>query len=267
MNNFFIVPTPIGNLDDISIRAKEILNSVSVIFCEDIKHTRIMLNRLNIKTKLFSLNKFNEIKQEEKIFHFLKKGDVALVSDAGTPTISDPGQFLVKKLREKKIRIIPLPGPTAITTALSASGYIFNSFTFIGFLSKIEKEIVKEIKKYLSSDIIVAFETPKRIQKTLEILKKYFGDIEICIARELTKIHEEIKFEKISELSKIKSKGEFVVLINTHNIKKEKTEKNLLFLIKILKTEKITNKSIVEILSKVTNYKKNEIYNLLKEKF
>lgn len=261
MFKLYIVPTPIGNLGDITERSKDILKNVGVILCEDTKITGKIKNHIGSKAKMISLHKFNEISRIKEVRKLLELFDVALVSDAGTPTISDPGQIIVNALKDD-INIIPLPGPCSITTALSASGLLFNNFTFIGFFEKEENKIINKIKLHLNNDVIVAFESPKRINKTLKILRKYFGDIDIVLARELTKIYEEIIRGPISKIENTNFKGEIVLIIPTIGIKKEKTFKKP---VDILLKEGLTDKTIINFMIKTTEFKKNDIYNYLKE--
>ncbi len=263
MKSFYVVPTPIGNLDDLTFRAKAVLEAVDIIFCEDTLHSTKLVRKYNKKAKLISLHKFNELSRIEEILKLLETNDIALISDAGTPTINDPGQLLIKELVSKEIKIIPLPGANAITTAISGSGLEFASFTFIGFFPRKENQLKEIIYKHLNVDLIVGYESPNRINKTLEILFTTFGDLEVCLARELTKLHEEILTTKISLLKEKTFKGEIVLLIPTSQIMIEET--TLEDLIKIYQQENLSNKAIVNIISKTTKFKKNQIYERLKK--
>jgi len=263
MNKLYIITTPIGNLKDLTLRSVDILKGLDYLLCEDTKITGKIKNHLGLKAKMIPLHKFNEKSKIHEVLNLLEKNNVGLVSDAGTPTISDPGQILIKELKNK-IDIVPLPGATAITTALSASGLEFKNFTFVGFLEKEKNKIIKTIEKHLNSDVIVAYESPNRINKTLEDIENYFGNIKISIARELTKIYEEILLDKISNLKNKKFKGEIVLMIETKDIVKEDT---LEFYIKKLKLENMNNKSIIKFLNEAMGFKKNDIYNFLKNNY
>lgn len=217
--NLYIVATPIGNLQDITFRAVETLKSVDFIVCEDTRVTARLLNHYDIKKPMIALNEFNE---DQILYEILKKLEMqscALVSDAGTPLISDPGYRLVKEAKRKKACIIPIPGASALIAALSVSGLPTDKFVFLGFLPKSESRAGKLLNKTkLLEQTVILYESPHRILKTLELIKNIFGDIEITIARELTKIYEEIRSEKASALiehfSKNVPKGEFVVLFS-----------------------------------------------------
>ncbi len=263
MNKLFIIPTPIGNLNDFTLRSIEILKKVKYILCEDTKVTGKIKSHLNLDAKLISLHKFNEHTRVHEVKKILMDNDIALVSDAGTPTISDPGQILIKELKkEGSVDIVPLPGSNAITTALSGSGLKFNSFTFVGFFDKEKNKIVASINKNLNSDVIVAYESPNRINKTLSIILEEFGDIEIVIARELTKMYEEFIENKISLLINKKYKGEIVLLIPTNGISIDDDFKP--YIDNLIKFG-LGDKDIIYYLTTVTKFKKNTIYNYIKE--
>lgn len=262
MSKLFIIPTPIGNLNDFTLRSIEVLKSVKYILCEDTKITGKIKSHLKLESKLISLHKFNENSRIDEVLKLLNESNVALVSDAGTPTISDPGQLLIKEI-SKHHDVVPLPGANAITTALSGSGIEFKTFTFIGFLDKTEKKIIDAINKHLSSDVIVVYESPNRINQTLEILFKNYGDIELVVARELTKFYEQFYREKISSLLINDYKGEIVLLIPTKEISKEKDLESFVEpLIKI----GMNDKTIVNYLTKISSHKKNDIYDYLKNR-
>jgi 16S rRNA (cytidine1402-2'-O)-methyltransferase len=218
--NLYIVATPIGNLQDITLRALETLKTVDFIICEDTRVTSTLLNKFNIKKPLLALNEFNEDNMVYEILNRLKTQNGALVSDAGTPLISDPGYKLVKKAREKNFQIIPIPGPSALIAALSVSGMPTDKFSFLGFLPKksLKAKRSLEMTKNLDETVIL-YESPHRITKTLELIKELFGDIDISIARELTKKFEEVHLEPITaHLKRFETKppkGEFVILFST----------------------------------------------------
>ncbi len=218
MGKLFVVPTPIGNLRDITLRALDILREVNYIACEDTRRTRILLNHYDIKgKKLLSYYEPKEEKQIPKIIHILQKEDVALVSDAGMPAVSDPGYRLIRRCLEEGIEVEVLPGPSAVITALVGSGLPTDRFMFLGFPPKKGTRGFFEELKGCEDTTFILFESPKRILKTLQIIKEIFGEVEACVARELTKIHEEYIRGKISQIiemleSRDKVKGEVVLL-------------------------------------------------------
>lgn len=218
--SLFVVATPIGNLQDITFRALETLKSVDLIVCEDTRVSSTLLNKYEIKKPLFALNEFNE---EQEVFTILKRletVDVALVSDAGTPLISDPGFRLVSSAKKKGFAVVPIPGPSALIAALSASGLPTDKFSFLGFLSKSQTKNEKVLHQYKDlQTTIVLYESPHRIIKTLEAIKNVFGNIEITMAREITKIHEEIITKTVAEFinkyQEVEPKGEIVLLFSS----------------------------------------------------
>lgn len=223
MGTLFIVATPIGNMHDITSRAIDTLSKVDYIACEDTRHTGNLLHQLQITNyKLLSYYEQNELKRIPEIVKFLKEGhDVALVSDAGTPTISDPGFKLVRECIAQGIKVESIPGPSSVITALTVSGLPTDKFLFIGYLPKKEGHRQKLFNEFtiIQRSIIVTviiFEAPHHLVKTLQEMKDIFGDIDIVICRELTKIHEEVRREKISQslahFAKVACRGEFVIL-------------------------------------------------------
>lgn len=224
MNSLYVVGTPIGNLEDITLRALRVLKEVDVILCEDTRVTRRLLERYEIVGK--HLSPYNELdsgQTAEKIISWLGEGkNVALVSDAGTPGISDPGSMLVQKVREAlpEVKIESVPGASALTTALSIAGVPIHDFVFLGFLphKKGRETLFKEIAE--SERTVVLYESPHRILKTLESLQKFAPEKQVIIARELTKIHEEVvsgipdELLKYFESNPDKIRGEFVVIIS-----------------------------------------------------
>ncbi|BDV03811.1 MAG: ribosomal RNA small subunit methyltransferase I [Candidatus Hepatoplasma scabrum] len=270
-NKFYVIATPIGNLSDISLRALEILKKVKFIFCENTLNSQKLLNFYQIKnSKLYSLHKFNEIKIKELVYQKLLEGDCALITDAGTPLISDPGQFTVNYLKTKNIEVIPIPGPSAITTALSGSGIIFNSFAFIGFIDRKEEKLILQLENLKNFiDLIIFYESPKRIVDTLNLISKYYQeDTEIIIARELTKKFEEIKKSTIKDLLNQKNlKGEFVVILPTKNILNiEKDLDRIKKRLNFLQNLNLKDQQILKIYNLFdSKIKKNQLYNLLKQ--
>lgn len=216
----FIVPTPIGNLEDITLRAIKILQEVDTVVCEDTRQTIKLLSHLKISKPLVSFYTQNQLKRIPQIISMLEQGQkIALVSDCGTPAISDPGYYLIKEVLNKNIPVVPLPGACALITALVGSGLTTDSFIFLGFLRKKTGKMKKELEQAkLTEKTILFYESPHRILKTLEVCKEVFGEkAGIVLARELTKKFEEFIRGSISEvINNLQNKeilGEFVVLI------------------------------------------------------
>jgi 16S rRNA (cytidine1402-2'-O)-methyltransferase len=218
----YVVPTPIGNLGDMTFRAIEILKNVEVIFSEDTRITLQLLNHFEIKKKLIHMDDHNEETIKEKVLEYLRNNkSVAIVTDRGTPIISDPGYKTVKYLREKGYNVIALPGATAFVPALVASGISAEHFIFYGFLSSKEKKMYDELEMLKDSEYtLVFYEAPHRILRTLEAMLKVFGDRNISISREISKLHEMVYVGKISKaLETIDVKGEFVIVVEANSDK------------------------------------------------
>tara|TARA_Y100000996_G_scaffold124540_1_gene93899 strand:- start:322 stop:1014 length:693 start_codon:yes stop_codon:yes gene_type:complete len=216
--HLFVVGTPIGNLEDITLRAISTLQNVDLILAEDTRNSKKLLSAHNIDTKMMSYHEHSNEKETKRIISLLLDGkNLALISDAGTPTISDPGYGLIRDCIKKEIKIIPIPGASAITTAMSVSGLPSDSFTFFGFLPQ-KKGRIKKIKELLNVDnTIILFESPFRLEKTLNQLKEYLGNRSVVVGRELTKLYEEIIRGNLEDVikyfSKSKIKGEIVIMI------------------------------------------------------
>jgi len=225
MGELYIVPTPIGNMGDITIRAQNILSSVDAILCEDTRRTLKLLNHLNIKNKLISFNEHSEEKKISNIIDQIDKKSFALVSDAGTPSVSDPGAKLIRALLENKKRVVPLPGASSLITAYSASGLKKGDFLFLGFPPKKSQEIKLLLNElnHINKDIIF-FESPLRVERFLQLLRNEFENSNIIIFREISKLHEEIILWEPNKTlpSMNKVKGEFVIIVerspNSNNI-------------------------------------------------
>lgn len=214
----FVVGTPIGNLEDITHRAVSTLKSVDIILAEDTRNSKKLLNAHKIETKMISYHEHSSEKEIEKIIDLLLKGkDLALISDAGTPTISDPGYGLIRDCIKHDIIIVPIPGVSAITAAMSVSGLPSDSFTFIGFLPQ-KKGRLKKIEQLNNiENTVILFESPYRLEKTLNQLLDNLGNRPVVVGRELTKLYEEVIRGNLSEVikyfSKSKVKGEIVIMI------------------------------------------------------
>lgn len=220
--HLFVVGTPIGNLEDITLRAISTLQNVDLILAEDTRNSKKLLSAHNIDTKMMSYHEHSNEKETKRIISLLLDGkNLALISDAGTPTISDPGYGLIRDCIKKEIKIIPIPGASAITTAMSVSGLPSDSFTFFGFLPQ-KKGRIKKIKELLNVDnTIILFESPFRLEKTLNQLKEYLGNRSVVVGRELTKLYEEIIRGNLEDVikyfSKSKVKGEIVIMIGKND--------------------------------------------------
>jgi 16S rRNA (cytidine1402-2'-O)-methyltransferase len=269
----YIVATPIGNLEDISLRALRILSEVFMCAAEDTRKTKILFNHHQIKTKLTSYHRFSERKKLNYLISLLKEGsDLALVSDAGTPLISDPGLLLVKEAISLGIKISPLPGPSSVTAALSVSGFNSDNFIFVGFPPRKKNERLSFIKNLVKEQrTLILFESGIRIKKLLEDISENSPQKNIFIAREISKMYEtfyrgEIK-EIINELSKSKfgSKGEFVLVFEEiskkNNFDTELSEEVVRIL--SLLVDHLPNNDAMVLASKILNIKKNILYKEL----
>ena len=262
--DFYVVPTPIGNLGDITNRAIEVLNSVDLIACEDSRVTQNLLNHFNIKTKCLSYHKYNEKERISQIVEILESGKkMALVSDAGTPLICDPGSVIVKELRNRGFSITSLPGANAVVTFLSQVSREDEKFSFIGFLPKTKAQIVEIVKKYEFQDTVF-YDSPNRILNTLKIIQEVRPDAKVAVGRELTKMFEEVVADNIDKIiehfEKNIVKGEFVVMIFRSENNQEDSE--ILNKVKLLQDKGFSAKDISIILSELYSFNKNKIYKI-----
>jgi len=263
----YIVSTPIGNLEDITNRAVRTLKEVDIIACEDTRVTKKLLNYLSVTKPLQSYHEHNETEKSIEVVNELLKGkNIALVSDAGTPGISDPGYRLIKLACENGIEVLTIPGPCAAISALSISGLPTSSFTFIGFAPRTEKkrkDFLEEIKNYPQTNIF--YESPYRALKTLKSIQQVFGDRNCSVSRELTKIYEETIRGKLSEVISIlekkeKIKGEFTIVVEGHNTNFSNTQIDIEpELIKLKKQGKSLKEAVKEICG-IYKAQKNEVY-------
>lgn len=261
----YIVPTPIGNLKDITYRAVEILTEVDVIFAEDTRVTKQLLTLLNINNKVIACHKFNESKMSETAIKFLQdEKNIALVTDRGTPLISDPGNLVVKTVIENNFSVVALPGACAFLPALNMSNISSDRFLFYGFLNSKESIAIKELEMLKNINFtIILYEAPHRILKTLQNIKKILGNKVISISREISKIHEEIFRGTVDEALNIykDAKGEFVIIIENSEIKKENDfEKMFNDITHLIDLGVKSNVAIKEI-AKQNNINKNELYD------
>ena len=262
--DFYIVPTPIGNLGDITLRAIEVLKSVDLIACEDSRVTQKLLNHYDIRTKCVSYHKYNEKERVFQILETLRNGQkMALVSDAGTPLICDPGSVIVKELRKNGFKITSLPGANAVITLLSQVSREDEEFLFIGFLPKTQIKIEEIAKKYRNNDFIF-YDSPNRIIQTFEYIKNVRPGAKVAFGRELTKVFEEVKIGQIDEIiDYLKTntvKGEFVCLI--FRDEKNSQDFELEEKIKLLQSKGFGAKDISVILSELYGINKNLAYKL-----
>ena len=261
----YLVSTPIGNMEDITFRALNVLKKSDIILCEDTRRSGKLLSYFNIKNQLIPYHKFNEEKISGKIIDSIKKNKiVSLISDAGTPTISDPGMILVKKCIQENLFVFPVPGPSAVTSAVSASGFS-DKYLFYGFLVKKEKELEKILNSLSNIDYSLVFFIPApKINFYINQFKKYFLDRKIVIAREMTKIHEEFIRSKVELIKNLPPniKGELTVVLSEKKkekkIKKEITESVKIEIRKMIK--RYSHKDVVEFISKKENLPKKIIY-------
>jgi len=262
----YLVSTPIGNMEDITLRSINILKKSNVILCEDTRRSAKLLSHFNIKTKLMAYHKFNEQKISNKIIDLIKEDKiVSLISDAGTPSISDPGIILINKCIDENLNIYPIPGPSAVTSGYSISGF-GDQYLFYGFLTKKEKELESVLKNLSNLNYPIVFFIPsKKINFYISKFKIYFFNRNILIAKEMTKIHEEYFRDSVDKIKYLNSnlKGELTVVlsqvIKEKNNKKEIDESVKMEIKKMLK--KYTHKDVVEFISKKENLPKKMIYN------
>ena len=262
----YIIPTPIGNLGDITYRAIEILKKSDFILCEDTRISRKLMEKFGVKSKLLPNHKFNEKKNLSQIINHLRNDKiVSLISDAGTPGISDPGAILIRQCVEERIDIYPLPGPSAVSTAVSISGFSEKYF-FYGFFPSKLKEIKNDLKSLSQLDAsIVFFISPKKINKVISFLKESFSEREILICREMTKFYEEYLRYKVDDLKSFGEnfKGEVTIVIS----EKKKIKKDSLLLSESDKNNikgminKLSIKEIVNVISQNSRVPKKKIYN------
>ena len=267
-NTLYIVSTPIGNLDDITLRAINVLNKSDIILCEDTRHSLKLLNHLKIKKRLISYHKFNEKKQSPFIIEHIKQGKIlSLISDAGTPLLSDPGKFLINECLKNKINIVPIPGASSIIASMSVTGFS-DKFLFYGFLPKTVNELEKVLKSLSNINEAIIFFSPSiKLNFYLKKFRKFFFDRKIMIAKEISKIHEEFLRGEINNIKVPERfyKGELSIVISEKTIKKTKNpslnDKKIINMIK--KNLKIYSiRDTVELISKTEQANRKLIYNL-----
>ena len=267
-NSLYIVSTPIGNLDDITIRALDVLKKSDIILCEDTRHSLKLLNHFKIKKKLISYHKFNEKKQMASLLEHIKQGKIlSLISDAGTPLLSDPGRILLNECISLGIRIVPVPGVSSITAAVSASGFN-DQFLFFGFLTKKENQLEKILSSLSDLNYTQVFFIPSiKINLYIKKFKKYFHNRQILIARELTKIHEQFYRGEVYNFDTFKNplKGELTVVISGIKSKVQSIDKEKIINKAKKYLKKYSLKDTVELISETENANKKNIYQLCLE--
>ena len=264
-NGLYLVATPIGNLKDMSFRSLEVLKKSDYILCEDTRVSKNLLEKYQIKSKLISNHKFNEKKNASQIIEYLKSGKlISLISDAGTPSISDPGLVLVNECIKNNINIISIPGPSAVTTAIAASGFS-DKFFFYGFLPEKKNQIDEELKKLSNfNHSLIFFSSSKKINKIIPGFKKYFAGRKIVFCREISKLYEEYIRRNIDDLETFNKdlKGELTIVLSEK--KEESSSQNLsesdINLIKKM-INKLSTKEITDLISSNRNIPKKVIYN------
>ena len=267
----YIVSTPIGNLQDISERAIKVLKDVDLIACEDSRHTKKLLSNFGIKSPLTSYHEHNELSKSKKLIEYLFEGkNIALVSDAGTPCVSDPGYRVVNLAVENQIKVVTVPGPSSVIAAIAASGLPSDKFLFLGFLPKTKKQIEKFCETHCNHPYtIIVFESPKRLKKSLGYLFEFLGNRKVTLCRELTKLHEEIVYGNLEKLAESipkrdSIKGEITLIIEgsredksvNSNVNEEVVSKRL----KTLKNLGLSLKDSVKVVCKDYNITKKDIY-------
>ncbi len=266
-SQFYIVATPIGNLSDITLRSVEVLKQIDYIACEDTRVTRILCEKYGFSAKLFDCHKFNEKERSEKILSLIEEGKrIALVSDAGTPGISDPGCVLIQELLNNGVKITSLPGACAVTTFLSMLPRKTEEYAFIGFIPRQKKQQIEILNKHKYTNCVF-YESPNRLKETLENIQEIYGyNKKIAVGRELTKVFEEVKIGEVKEILDYYNnnplKGEIVAMVFASE-NSEVSDEELIEKIKILKDEGFSQKDISKIISKLYNVNKNHVYKMV----
>ncbi len=264
-NSLYIVSTPIGNLDDITLRAIKVLKNSDIVLCEDTRHSLKLLNHLKIKKRLISYHKFNEKKKIKEIIKHLNEGKtLSLISDAGTPALSDPGRLLIQTCLKKNIKIIPIPGASSIVASMSVSGFK-DQFLFYGFLPKTENELEKTLSSLSIYNFSQVFFVPSiKINFYLQKFKKYFSGRKLMIAKEITKLHESFFREDIDKINMFKTpiKGELTIVISEKNIKDKTFDEDKIIRKAKVYLKKYSLKDVVKLLFESEKVNKKKIYQI-----
>ena len=263
-NSLYLIPTPIGNLDDITIRSLNTLKMVDCVLCEDTRETSKLLKKYDISKKLISCHEYNEKQIKDKVVSMLKEGkNLGLVTDQGTPIISDPGFVIVKEVIDNNLNVIPLPGATAFVPALISSGISPSPFLFYGFLSSKGSKQKKELEKLKGyPDTLIFYEAPHRIVKTLTNMLDIFGDRNISIHREISKMYEEIIRGKISDLIKKcdNIKGEIVLVVEGNKAVVDYSNLSIIEHVNLYVEDGMSSKEAIKLVSKERNVAKSIVY-------
>ena len=262
--SLYLIPTPIGNLDDITVRALKILESVDFILCEDTRESSKLLNYFKIKKKLVSCHEYNENNIKDYVVSELKSGkNIGLITDQGSPVVSDPGFVVAKCVIDSGFNVVALPGATAFVPALTSSGLPPSPFLFYGFLQTKESKIIHELNKLKSfPSTMIFYEAPHRIQKTLEYMLQVFGNRKITIHREISKLHEEICRGTIQELIPIvsKLKGEFVLVVDGNHDVVDYSSMSVLEHVRLYLDDGMSEKDAIKLVAKERGVAKSIIY-------
>lgn len=262
--SLYLIPTPIGNLDDITVRALKILESVDFILCEDTRESSKLLNHFKIKKKLVSCHEYNENNIKDYVVSELKSGkNIGLITDQGSPVVSDPGFVVAKCVIDSGFNVVALPGATAFVPALTSSGLPPSPFLFYGFLQTKESKIIHELNKLKSfPSTMIFYEAPHRIQKTLEYMLQVFGNRKITIHREISKLHEEICRGTIQELIPIVSnlKGEFVLVVDGNHDVVDYSSMSVLEHVRLYLDDGMGEKDAIKLVAKERGVAKSIIY-------
>ena len=270
--SIYLVATPIGNIEDITFRAIKTLKEVDIIAAEDTRHTLQLLNHFEISKQLISYHRHNEETKTEDLINMVLEGkNIAIVTDAGTPGISDPGEEIVKRAIENQIDIIPIPGACALINSLIVSGIPTKEFSFFGFLplnKKNRKQVLEKIEK--EQKTVILYEAPHKLQNTLQDILEKIGDVNACLVRELTKIHEEKLYGTISKLAELckEPKGEFVLILDLNQIENEEKNKEMTLdqQYELYEKQGLEKKDIIKQIAKDRKVSKNEIYQMFLDK-
>lgn len=262
--SLYLIPTPIGNLDDITVRALKILEAVDFVLCEDTRETGKLLSKYNIKKKLVSCHEFNEEKVRNFVVEELRKGlNIGLVTDQGTPIISDPGYIVAKEVINCGFNVISLPGATAFVPALTMAGIDPSPFLFYGFLNSKESKKKKELQSLKNFKYTMIFyEAPHRLKDTLELMLEVIGDRNITISREISKIHEEVLRDKISNLIDVSDslKGEFVLVVEGNHEIIDYSHMSIIEHVNLYVEDGMNEKDAIKVVAKERNIAKSVVY-------
>ena len=264
--NLYLIPTPIGNLEDITFRAIRTLKSVDIVFAEDTRETFTLLKYYDINKKIESCHKYTEMKHKDKIINILKSGkNIGYVTDRGTPLISDPGNVIVEEAIKNNINVISLPGPNAVLPALNMSGISNERFLFYGFLNTKKSQMIKELTELKNIKYtLVFYESPYRIVDTLKTIKEVLGNRNAAVVREISKLYEEVLRDNIDNLIEKydKIKGEIVIVVEGNKITEEENIDYIEEVNKLIKEGK-TKTTAIKLVAEAHNISKNKLYNTL----